>query len=117
MAQTRNPEAPQAIATAPPQEPGEQPNGRIGTLSSVLGAPSQGMPDEVVVGEVTQQYPANTPADDIVRIRMGERTIDEMSVVSGGRRLVYQFDAGQVYDVPRSVAAELLSLNAAIIWR
>lgn len=75
---------------------------RIGTLNSVLsGGPEVeiGAPEEVIPQQLQQQMRT-------VVVRVNEN-IEDMSIVAGGRRMAFTFEAGHQYRVPVPVAKEL----------
>jgi len=75
---------------------------RIGTLSSVLGGSG-----EIVVGAPEDVVPDALKGDlNTVTIRVNE-TIEDMSIVAGGRRFSARFDTDRYYKVPVDVAIEL----------
>lgn len=83
----------------PQVEATEDDKDRIGTLDSVLATP------EIEVGTVEEVAPARQGARTVV-IRLNDN-IEDMSLVSGGVKRNYTFEAGKQYRVPVDVAVEL----------
>ena len=77
----------------------EEDKDRIGTLDSVLSTP------EIEVGAIEEVAPARQ-GDRMVVVRLNEN-IEDMSVVAGGNKRNYTFEAGKQYRVPVDVAIEL----------
>jgi len=71
---------------------------RIGTLDSIMAEP------EIEVGAV-EDTPVHRGTKTVV-VRLNDN-IEDMSLVSGGRKSNYTFEAGHQYRVPVEVALEL----------
>ena len=93
---------------SPQEDPTPEDEGRIGTLNSVLAGP------EITVGEPEETVPRpRQRGRRMVQIRVNE-SIEEMSYVGGGRREVFTFETGHVYNVPVEIAIELERLGK--VW-
>ena len=84
---------------SPQVEATEDDKDRIGTLDSVLATP------EIEVGTIEEVAPRKK-GDRTVVIRVNDN-IEDMSIVGGGVRKNYTFEAGKQYRVPVQVAIEL----------
>lgn len=88
------------------EDPTEEDSERIGTLSNVMKEP------EVVIGQ-PETVPVRRSGRRMVKVRLNE-SIEEMSVVAGGKREVFSFEAGHEYTVPVDIAIELERLGK--VW-
>ena len=84
---------------SPQVEATDEDKDRIGTLDSIMAAP------EIEVGAIEEVAPARQGARMVV-VRLNEN-VEEMSLVAGGRKNKYTFEAGHQYRVPVEVAIEL----------
>lgn len=104
----------QKIETVNAQEdPTPEDENRIGTLSNVLKEAeiTVGEPEDVVPQHMHTQWQDNGPRMVVIRVN---ESIEDMSVVAGGKRSSYTFEAGHQYRVPVDIAIELERLGK--VW-